>query len=75
MAKETRDFWLKIILGILFTIIVTVGSMGAKGLDKKVDKETFNKHEVYQDQQFKDMKEYQKERFESFEKLLKASRE
>jgi hypothetical protein len=50
---------------------MAIGTMGANGLDNKASKEALNKHEEYQDKQFKAMREYQKEQFGSFEKYLK----
>ena len=72
MAEKTKDLWLKLTLGFLFAVVMAIGTMGANAIDRKVEKEAFNKHEIYQDKQFSDMKEYQKEQFESFEKYIKA---
>jgi hypothetical protein len=75
MADKTRDFWLRVTLGFLFAVIMAIGTMGANAIDKKASKDSLDKHEIYQDKQFGDMKDYVKDKFESFEKLLEANRE
>jgi hypothetical protein len=72
MAEKTRDIWLKLTLGFLFALSMAIATMGANAIDRKADKEALNKHEIYQDKQFSDMKEYQREQFDSFEKYIKA---
>jgi hypothetical protein len=67
MAQKIKDMWLKVLIGLIITMML----LGAKMIEKKLDKEVFGNHEAHQDKQFEDMKEYQKDKFESFEKYIK----
>lgn len=53
MASETKDMWLKILIGALLTLILL--SFGFT--TTKVDKDTLKMHEMYQMEQFKDIKD------------------
>lgn len=57
MAEKTKDLWLKVLLGFIFSLIVLTATMGAKSLDKKVEKDVFDRHEEYQKEQFGDIKD------------------
>jgi hypothetical protein len=58
MADKTKDLWLKVLLGFIFSLIVLTSTMGAKSLDRKLNKDVFERHEEYQNTQFSDIKEY-----------------
>jgi hypothetical protein len=57
MADKTKDLWLKVLLGFIFSLIVLTSTMGAKSLDRKLNKDVFERHEEYQNTQFSDIKD------------------
>jgi len=57
MAEKNNDLWLKVLIGFIFSLLLLIATMGAKGLDKKVDKDVFDKCEKYQNKQYTDIKD------------------
>ena len=57
MAKESRDGWLKVLIGFIITIIGIIVFAGFAGMEKKVDKTVFKQHEKYQTVQYKEIKD------------------
>ena len=51
MPKETRDVWLKVLIGFMITVIGVAVTFGMTALDKKVGKDVFESHEKHQTQQ------------------------
>lgn len=49
MANGTKDIWLKLLIGLLITLISGVYVL-------KLDKGMFKQHEKYQDVQYKEIK-------------------
>jgi hypothetical protein len=52
MATGPKEMWLKVLLGLMITMML----LGAKVIDGKVSKEVFNQHQEYQNTQFDDIK-------------------
>ncbi len=61
MAKETKDVWLRVLIGFIVTamcLLVTAVFAGYNKLDdSKVEKEVFSQHEKYQSEQFTEIKD------------------
>ncbi len=61
MAKEPtkngKDMWLKVLIGFIITVMVLSIGVGGKAMEKKVNKEVFEQHEVYQAVQYKEIKD------------------
>jgi len=49
MAAKINDMWLKVLIGFLIMSILAIAG-------SKLDKDTFNRHERYERQQFDDIK-------------------
>jgi hypothetical protein len=57
MATGEKNLWLKVLIGFIISIMTLALVMGASQLDKKVNKEVFELHETYQNEQFTDIKD------------------
>jgi len=53
VAGKANDMWLKVLIGFVLTLILALFGFTAN----KLDKDTFNRHEKYQDTQFSDIKD------------------
>lgn len=56
MPDKTKDMWLKVLIGFIFTILLLIVTAGSASLNDKLDEDTFNRHEKYQTEQFGDIK-------------------
>ncbi len=54
MANNGNMLWLKVLIGFIMTLLIAGFGVIEK---KKVDKEVFNRHEIYQSEQFTDIKD------------------
>jgi len=57
MATNDKMMWLKVLIGLIISLLIVGAGAGANQLDKKVNKEVFELHETYQDTQFADIKD------------------
>ena len=53
MPSKSSDMWLKVLIGFVLTLILALFGFTTG----KLDKDTFNRHEKYQDTQFTDIKD------------------
>jgi len=51
MPAKINNMWLKVLIGFMITLLLA-------GAATKLDKDTFNRHEKYQSEQFDDVKAY-----------------
>lgn len=56
-TRENKDVWLKVLIGFIITVIGVACTVGFAGLEKKVDKNVFESHEKYQNQQYTEIKD------------------
>lgn len=49
--------WLRVLLGLIATLMFLIASAGSYKLEKKLDKEVFELHKDYLTVQFKDIKD------------------
>ena len=54
MANTSNSLWLKVLIGFIITLLLAGFGVMEK---KKVDKEVFQQHETYQNQQFGEIKD------------------
>lgn len=53
MVEKPEHMWLKVLIGFVLALIILLFGFTAS----KLDKDTFDRHEKYQDSQFKDIKD------------------
>jgi hypothetical protein len=57
MATGQNQTWLKVLLGLIISIMLLIVSAGSCMIEKKLDKEVFDLHKDYLKVQFSDIKD------------------